>query len=416
MTDVFISYAREDRSHAQRVAQVLESRGLSVWWDWDLIGGSSYRSEIRRIIGESAKVLVLWSRHSVQSAFVIDEATEARKLGKLVPVLIDEADLPFGFGDLHTILLHDPDREIESVVAALQGRPPPRAAANPRKLRKLPIRWSIIAIGLVVVCALGIYWGLGQSGFMGSAMQNLAQTTSGKPMQAVGPRLALVIGNANYKNTISVPNAARDAETIAQALAARGFNVIREVDVERDRMIELISDFERSLAINGGVGVFYYAGHGLHMDGEDIMLPVNTRAATDSSLVADGVNLTKIQQEIQSRTLRKWIDNGVVSIYAASKGQGAMDSTAPGSTELNSPFAQSILSALIERKDDLSGFFQRVREGVEQSVKPLRQTPDIAGQLRENFFFNQPDRDPPERVSRILLFDASRDNPFTVSR
>jgi hypothetical protein len=45
--DIFISYAREDRAVAQRLAQALEQKGITVWWDWDLIGGTNYRAKIR---------------------------------------------------------------------------------------------------------------------------------------------------------------------------------------------------------------------------------------------------------------------------------------------------------------------------------------------------------------------------------
>src|ERR1700722_7131396 len=77
MTDVFISYAREDRSQAAELAQLLEEAGYTVWWDWRLVGGSQYREIIDAKLTEARKVIVLWSVRSVGSAFVIDEAQEA---------------------------------------------------------------------------------------------------------------------------------------------------------------------------------------------------------------------------------------------------------------------------------------------------------------------------------------------------
>ncbi len=107
MTDIFISYAREDRPFAAKVAKALTERGFKVWWDWELIGGDNYRFRIREVIGEAKKTIVLWSKRSTVSAFVVDEASEAKKFAKLIPVSIDGSPPPFGFGDLHTIALDE---------------------------------------------------------------------------------------------------------------------------------------------------------------------------------------------------------------------------------------------------------------------------------------------------------------------
>ena len=81
MIDVFISYAREDRRFAAELAQMLEKHNYQVWWDWNLIGGANYREIIGGKLKEARKVIVLWSENSVHSAFVIDEAQEAKDQG-----------------------------------------------------------------------------------------------------------------------------------------------------------------------------------------------------------------------------------------------------------------------------------------------------------------------------------------------
>jgi hypothetical protein len=94
---VFISYAREDREAVALLAKQLEAQGLAVWWDWQLVGGSNYRHAIQEELTKADKVVVVWSRHSVRSDFVIDEASAAKEAGKLVPVRIDGSAPPLGF-------------------------------------------------------------------------------------------------------------------------------------------------------------------------------------------------------------------------------------------------------------------------------------------------------------------------------
>jgi tRNA A-37 threonylcarbamoyl transferase component Bud32 len=102
MSGVFISYAREDRATAQRLAREFEKRGWTVWWDFRLVPGDPFRVRIREALNEADCVVVLWSPHSVDSNFVIDEADVGRQRQILVPAMIDrEVELPFGFGGFH---------------------------------------------------------------------------------------------------------------------------------------------------------------------------------------------------------------------------------------------------------------------------------------------------------------------------
>ena len=105
--DVFISYKREEQSSAALLAGALEAIGISVWYDFDLVSGDDFRRVIRTVIDQAAVCVVLWSSKSVDSKFVVDEASYAERLNKLVPALIDACEPPFGFGPLHTENLSD---------------------------------------------------------------------------------------------------------------------------------------------------------------------------------------------------------------------------------------------------------------------------------------------------------------------
>jgi hypothetical protein len=109
MDDIFISYKREDRDRARLLARALESKGWSVWWDLNLRAGEHFDKVIGKALEDAKCVIVLWSSRSIQSQYVIDEASYALKLHKLVPVLLDDTEVPFRFQGLHMIQLKEWD-------------------------------------------------------------------------------------------------------------------------------------------------------------------------------------------------------------------------------------------------------------------------------------------------------------------
>ena len=103
MASVFLSYAREDAAKAKGIALALESAGHSVWWDSHIKGGAQYSKEIEDALKRADAVVVLWSEHSVDSAWVRDEAAAGRDSGRFVPVRLDEAGPPLGFRQYQTV-------------------------------------------------------------------------------------------------------------------------------------------------------------------------------------------------------------------------------------------------------------------------------------------------------------------------
>ena len=84
MTDVFISYASEDRACAEKLAGALAALGWSVWWDRKIITRQAFDQAIEHALETARSVVVLWSRHSVASEWVKNEATVAAERGVLV--------------------------------------------------------------------------------------------------------------------------------------------------------------------------------------------------------------------------------------------------------------------------------------------------------------------------------------------
>jgi hypothetical protein len=97
MADIFISYAKIDRNLVQQLAAHLEGQGQTTWWDTDVGAGQSSRSTIDQELESAYKVIVLWSKASIGSPFVLHEAITARDAGKLVQVKtsdIQVSDIP----------------------------------------------------------------------------------------------------------------------------------------------------------------------------------------------------------------------------------------------------------------------------------------------------------------------------------
>ena len=108
MADIFISYAHEDRETAEHIAQVLETAGFSVWWDRRIPAGRTWRSVLEEALQGMRCLIVLWSENSIKSTWVIEEAEEARRLGKIMlPVLIHKINPPVGFRAIQAAKLID---------------------------------------------------------------------------------------------------------------------------------------------------------------------------------------------------------------------------------------------------------------------------------------------------------------------
>jgi len=97
LSDIFISYASADRPRVKPLVEALSKRGWSIWWDRTILPGQKWDQVIGAALDEARCVIVLWSRDSVQSDWVLTEADDARQRGILVPALIDDVKIPLAF-------------------------------------------------------------------------------------------------------------------------------------------------------------------------------------------------------------------------------------------------------------------------------------------------------------------------------
>jgi hypothetical protein len=214
MVDVMISYAREDQEIARLLAHRLGAEGFDVWWDPEIPPGKSFDQVIDAALRSARWVIVLWSRHSVASRWVVAEAEEATTHSKLVPALIENVTIPLAFRRIHAADLvgwrGDPnDPGYRSLSATLRGRQPaasrhvaPAAAKPQAPKRKRGIPAMILALLITaVVAGIGI-WVLSQSGDEGDrvteeqtevdqpttgGLDDLAPPSSGPPLTTQPP-------------------------------------------------------------------------------------------------------------------------------------------------------------------------------------------------------------------------------------
>lgn len=121
MADIFLSYAREDQALAERLAAALEDAGKTVWWDRHIKGGAEFSKDIEEQLEAAEHVVVLWSRHSVQSRWVRDEASEAADSHRLISASADGTPPPLGFRQFHSVDLSEWSIEGAALPTALLG-------------------------------------------------------------------------------------------------------------------------------------------------------------------------------------------------------------------------------------------------------------------------------------------------------
>jgi hypothetical protein len=97
VADIFISYLREDIEAAEKLAEALEAYGWSVFWDRRIPAGRRFDDFLDEQLHAAHCVIVLWSRGSIHSLWVKDEAAVGRDRGILVPARLDDVLAPFGF-------------------------------------------------------------------------------------------------------------------------------------------------------------------------------------------------------------------------------------------------------------------------------------------------------------------------------
>ena len=162
---VFLSYAHQDRGRARILVEALRQQGIEVWWDQDIVTGQNWENEIDHALRGSRGVIVLWSRYSVASEEVKAEANYARGEKKLIPVRLDDAEIPVRYRLTQTVDLSAWDGADEAAafrellddlrVCAVKTAVPVRGADKTAWKAGL-VSWAWIVLPTVVIGGLAI--------------------------------------------------------------------------------------------------------------------------------------------------------------------------------------------------------------------------------------------------------------------
>lgn len=113
-----------------------------------------------------------------------------------------------------------------------------------------------------------------------------------------GKRVALVIGNSAYQNAVKLPNPERDARAVADKLRRLGFVVVEGYDLGHDGFEDAIKDF--SIAVRGAdIGMFFYAGHGMQVNGRNYLVPVDAAFQDISALDFEAISMDLVTKQMQ---------------------------------------------------------------------------------------------------------------------
>ena len=221
-------------------------------------------------------------------------------------------------------------------------------------------------------------------------------------------RMALVIGNSAYETVTALPNPANDARAMAELLTAAGFDVVSAPNLSQSGMRQAIANFAGTVSGKGAdtVAFVFYAGHGLQVEGENYLVPVDARIQRESDVALQGLRLTDVMNALGSvptkarivvldacrnnpfSEINKTTGRGL-AIVDAPTGSLVSYSTAPGTEALdgeaeNSPFTAAFLKAAREPGIPIEQALKRVRSLVHDTTRQ-QQTPWESSSLTTDF-------------------------------
>jgi hypothetical protein len=225
---------------------------------------------------------------------------------------------------------------------------------------------------------------------------------------SIGKRIALVVGNANYK-VRPLKNSRNDADDISRSLKATGFEVIDLRDATLPQMRTAVRQFGDRL-ISNDVGLVYYSGHGVEVKGRNYFIPVNADIQREDEIADQGLDVSLILEKMS--TAGKGVNILIVdacrddpfgrSFRSSSRGLANMDAprgtiiayaTSPGKVasdgdprERNSPYTKHLVKAMQSPNKPIEQVFKEVRRAVQDETKN-QQTPWENTSLSGDFFF-----------------------------
>ncbi len=222
-------------------------------------------------------------------------------------------------------------------------------------------------------------------------------------------RTALVIGNSNYQSS-PLRNPVNDANDMAAVLRKKGFEVTLQLDGTKREMETEIRKFGKKLQ-KGGVGFFYYAGHGMQVKGVNYLIPIKTNIESEDDIPYEAVNANMVLSKMDTAENRLNMvfldacrDNPFArSFRSGSRGLAQMDApsgtligyaTSPGKTAAdgtgrNGVFTANFLKQINTPGLEIGMMMRKIRTGVRKDTDG-KQTPWDVSSLEGEFYFTPP--------------------------
>lgn len=224
------------------------------------------------------------------------------------------------------------------------------------------------------------------------------------------PRLALVIGNADYQSLGTLTNPGNDATLMADTLRRVGFDVTALPDLDQRSMKRAVGDFADKVARagDGAVALFYYAGHGIQVGGINYLIPVDADIRQESDVALQAMPLPDILNAIEfarasvniiildacrdnpvKRSFRSTtrglarVDAPGESIVAYSTAEGEAAADGAGA---NSPYTAALAAAIVQPGLPVEQVFKQVGRRVKETTGST-QMPFVSSNLYNDFFF-----------------------------
>ena len=251
------------------------------------------------------------------------------------------------------------------------------------------------------------------------------EAAASAPASAIEQRLALVIGNGSYRDA-PLTNPVNDARAMATTLRDAGFTVIGRENASHAEMLGLIRDFGDRLKSQGGVGLFFFAGHGMQIKGRNYLIPIGSQIEREDEVATQAVDASQVLDKMESAANRLNIlildacrNNPFARSFRSSQqGLAQMDAplgtlvafaTAPGSVASdgesgNGLYTSHLLRSIRQPDVKLEEVFKRVRTNVLRDSQ-RRQVPWEATSLVGDFYFHGS----PEQMA--LASTRARDGP-----
>jgi uncharacterized caspase-like protein len=235
-------------------------------------------------------------------------------------------------------------------------------------------------------------------------------------------RVALVIGNSEYGPQARLLNPRSDAEDMAESLKSLGFDVISRADADKQHFLQALAEFARAVS-GADIGLFFYAGHGMQLNGNNYLIPVGARLEDEVSVHFELIALDEIQRALQRsdgvrilildacrnnplaaelarsmRTSSRGVSisrglarieqvRGTVVAYSTQTNEVASDGD-----DRNSPFTGALLASLREPGLEIATMFRKVATRVYETTHG-RQVPELSISLLSEVYLNRNETD-----------------------